>query len=368
MCGRACCVLADRDIVAAVAGPGPSSEAAAELAWPESNRAAYTPLRNAGPSMVLPCVTDIAATPPSPAGGDSGAPTSAAATTTLIPVESMAWGFPRVAAPRSPTSPSHPHPHSHQLLINARAETALTTPTWARALAQAAGRGRAVLVVNGYYEWKRPRTMGSAAPSVPHYVHRADGLPLALAACVCGGGGGGGGGGGVEAAAASPRRFAVVTTDPPPALAWLHDRVPLLLPTPGAVRAWLHPPGGRLSAAGLAALAGPAAVQASWPELAAHPVTRAMGSVKYQAVDCNMDTRQAKGSIHSLFTAAKAAKAAEAASGGGKKRAAQEGGGGPPPPPPSASPPLPHKVKKEGGVTTSPRGRGQAKLDAFFKQ
>lgn len=325
MCGRAFCVLGDDEIVAAVAGPSSSAPSANHgrhrVAWRQ--RDAFGPIRNAGPTMVLPCVTAVEA------GDDAGGPVT-------IAVQSMAWGFPRPPGDeKASAAPSHV---PAALVINARAETALSTPMWARAMA--ARDGRCVLVVNGFYEWKRA-PKGSRVASAPYYVSRADGIPLALAALSREPD---------NAATLSQvglRRFAVLTTDPPSSLTFLHDRAPLLLPTPEAVRAWLHPRGGRITPAALAALEQPAAVVA-WPLLTAVPVTRDVGKISYQGADCNVDVRSKKGSIASLF----AAKAA-AEKGGGQKRVKEEETGGATPAV-SASPPAPARKKikaeaREGG-------------------
>ena len=303
MCGRTRCTLSDEDIVSAVIGPPSASgeeqqqQPRAHLAWPQKKN--YRPLHNMGPARATPAVTGVRD------GGDD--PTSSP----TIVIESMVWGVPRggggAASPHS--SPSS----SSTILVNGRAETVFATPTWARALA-AGPEGRAVVLANGYYEWKR-HASGSTAPAQPHYVARADGTPLALAALVTPPPPGS-----AAAGAHHPpcRRYAVLTTSPPKALAWLHDRAPLLLPTPEAVRAWLSVECGPTPAS-LKALSCASAVEA-WPTLTAHPVKLEVGNVRYQAADCSLDVRQRKGSLGSLFERQAAAGAA--------KRVKVEGGGG----------------------------------------
>ena len=318
MCGRTCCNLTDVDIVAAVQGR-PAGDEKKEgtsptptITWPR--RSLYTPLHNAGPTRVTPVVTRVAA---------DG---------TAITVESMVWGVPRGGGPTSPSSP----PSSSAVLVNARAESAFSTPTWARLLASGV-TGRAVVLANGYFEWKRPPSGGT---SVPHFVFRSDRTPLALAALAS------------PAPPGSPdpplRRYAVLTTSPPQALAWLHDRVPLLLPTAGAVQAWLSEKD-TISPSTLAALACPAAVE-SWPALNAHPVKLEVGNVRYQAADCTSDVRARPGSLGRLFAKMAAKKAEEASPSPPAKRVKVETGG-------QVGVAAPKQQKRKGGT-----------LDAWVKE
>ena len=57
--------------------------------------------------------------------------------------------------------------------INARAETVAQLPTFRGAFA----KRRAVVVVEAFYEWRRPE----GQPKQPFAIARADGSPLALA-------------------------------------------------------------------------------------------------------------------------------------------------------------------------------------------
>jgi len=63
-------------------------------------------------------------------------------------------------------------------LINARSETAATKP----AFREAWRRRRCLIPADGFYEWRKP-TSDSDGPGgkTPFWVHRADGLPLAMA-------------------------------------------------------------------------------------------------------------------------------------------------------------------------------------------
>lgn len=135
--------------------------------------------------------------------------------------------------------------------INARCETAATTPAFRTALE----RRRCIVPASGFFEWK-----GMAGRKLPYWLHPADGAPMDMA--------------GVweswrPAPDAPPvRTFAILTTAANRDVATLHDRMPLLV-RPGDRDAWLDP-------------ATPAAVYTALmqppPEgtLAAHPVSLAV--------------------------------------------------------------------------------------------
>ncbi len=114
-------------------------------------------------------------------------------------------------------------------MINARAESAATKPAFRDAVA----RRRCLLPADGWYEWQ-------AAPAhrkQPFFITPADGSGLALAGLWS-----------TWRPAAPPESepapvlvtCAVVTTEAVGPLAEIHDRMPLILPTP-AWEAWLDP-------------------------------------------------------------------------------------------------------------------------------
>ncbi len=132
-------------------------------------------------------------------------------------------------------------PQTRSSLINARAETAATSPAF-----RASARHRRCLVpMDGYYEWKRPAEPGGR--KTPYYFHRDDGAQLLVA--------------GLwsvwRADRAAPGRLSctLITTDATAGFAAIHDRMPLLLAEADWDR-WLDP--GRTAPADL--LGGPPAV------------------------------------------------------------------------------------------------------------
>lgn len=126
--------------------------------------------------------------------GPELAPTYNAAPTHLLPVVReragrrelalLSWGFP---SPRG------------TVLFNARSETVAHKPSF-----RAAWRlRRALLPVSGWYEWQGKQ---------PYFIYRKDGKPVVLAALWEG------------------EAFTVLTCAAGQDLAWLHDRVPVVLP------------------------------------------------------------------------------------------------------------------------------------------
>jgi putative SOS response-associated peptidase YedK len=124
------------------------------------------------------------------------------------------WGL----IPHWASSPSVAARH-----INARVETVASSPAFRDALA----RKRCLVPADGFFEWTRT---GSARQ--PHFIHRADGAPLAFAGLWSTWRSGAG---------AEPRRtFTILTTRANDAIAPLHDRMPIALP-PAAWSRWLDP-------------------------------------------------------------------------------------------------------------------------------
>ena len=123
----------------------------------------------------------------------------------------MRWGL----VPSWSTDPSAgPRP------INARVESLLDRVVFAEALA----RRRCLVVVDGFYEWRRP----AGGPKQPYFLDRADGSgePFALAALWDRNDG--------------DVSCAVVTAPADDDLAWLHHRMPVRLDR-GQWDAWLDP-------------------------------------------------------------------------------------------------------------------------------
>ena len=113
-------------------------------------------------------------------------------------------------------------------LINARAETAETSPAFRTSFA----RRRCIIPADAFYEWRRERdpATGRVTRSHPFAVRRADGEPLAFAA--------------LWSIWRDPETAArlyscsILTTDPNELVARIHDRMPVVL-DPADWDAWL---------------------------------------------------------------------------------------------------------------------------------
>ena len=97
--------------------------------------------------------------------------------------------------------------------INARAETVATSPVFRDSFS----RKRCLIPADGFYEWEKRESGGK----LPHFIHNADGTPLAL--------------GGVWSSWKSPEgeritTCSILTTKPNELVSPIHDRMPLILP------------------------------------------------------------------------------------------------------------------------------------------
>jgi putative SOS response-associated peptidase YedK len=185
----------------------------------------------------------------------NAAPTShlpAVLNTQASELTSLFWGF----------TPAWAKPPLKNRFSNARAETLFQKPTFQKA---AAAR-RCALLVDGFFEWK----VGEGGKKQPHFIHRQDGRPLALA--------------GIWETWVSPEgspvvTCAVVTTSPNALMAPIHDRMPVLLDGDG-LREWLSPAPQTPEA--LAGLFAPREL----PELQAYPVSTRVNSVRNDSPEC----------------------------------------------------------------------------------
>ncbi|MEO6715134.1 MAG: SOS response-associated peptidase [Mycobacteriales bacterium] len=154
-----------------------------------------------------------------------------------------------------------PDPSVGSRMINARVETLADKPAFRTPLAQR----RAIMPADAYYEWyTRPGTAKQ-----PHAIRRADGEMLAFAALW-------------ErwrtAAGEELLSCTVVTTASAGSVAYLHDRMPVVLPR-DLWDDWLDPQAcDRADAVALLHAAGV-------PELVAHPVSTRVNNVRSEGAD-----------------------------------------------------------------------------------
>ena len=110
-------------------------------------------------------------------------------------------------------------------MINARAETAGEKRPFAQLLA--GSRGRCLVLADGFYEWLRPEDRRQ--PRQPFRFTVDGGAPFAFAGLWCG----------ARVDGEPVRSATILTTAPNPLVARLHDRMPVILPSPDAEAAWL---------------------------------------------------------------------------------------------------------------------------------
>ena len=131
--------------------------------------------------------------------------------------------------------------------INARAETASTKPAFRSAWKQRRG----VIPSSGYYEWLK---VGSTKQ--PYFIHAVD-APVVFFA-------------GLWERRGELLTYSIVTREADPSIAFLHDRMPLMLPS-DMLAEWIH---------GTPEQAGQIAIAAPEPDLIWHKVDRAVGNVR----------------------------------------------------------------------------------------
>ncbi|AGO10209.1 AaceriAEL311Wp [[Ashbya] aceris (nom. inval.)] len=119
-------------------------------------------------------------------------------------LELMSWG---VAPRRSGVSETK----QRYSTFNARSETLLESPLWGPLCAHT----RCVVPITGYYEWQQ-----RASGRQPYFVHRKDEQVLFLAGMYSRAEATGG---------SSVLSYTIVTAPAPKELAWLHDRMPVVL-------------------------------------------------------------------------------------------------------------------------------------------
>ena len=130
--------------------------------------------------------------------------------TNVVPIrtrerhEAMKWGFDRYDG------------KGH--IINAKSETALEKPMFSKAMRER----RCLVPVSGYYEWKNEN-----GKKIKHAFYRPDSPILYLAGCYR-----------LEKDSLLPV-FVILTREATPSLAEIHDRMPVIIPSPYAQN-WLH--------------------------------------------------------------------------------------------------------------------------------
>jgi len=122
-------------------------------------------------------------------------------------------------------------------MINARTETAARKPPFSTLAGRA--DGRCLILADGFFEWLRPEDRSQ--PRQPFFFTVDGGEPFAFAGLWTR----------AHVNGERVQSATILTTTPNPAVARLHDRMPVILPSPEAEAAWLSDGLGAEEALGL---------------------------------------------------------------------------------------------------------------------
>ena len=142
-----------------------------------------------------------------------------------VQIATMRWGL----VPSCETVPDH------WKMFNARSETLSTSPVFSKHL----GTMRCAAPLDGFFEWTDDKCK-SVKSKQPYYVSRSDGQPLWMAGLFASPRSAKTGSGGADPCASGDESFTLITREVDPELAWLHDRMPVILDSQG-LQAWLDP-------------------------------------------------------------------------------------------------------------------------------
>jgi putative SOS response-associated peptidase YedK len=178
-----------------------------------------------------------------------------------VQIATMRWGL----------VPSYETVPDHWKMFNARSETLSTSPVFSKHL----GTMRCAAPLDGFFEWTDDKCK-SVKSKQPYYVSRSDGQPLWMAGLFASPRSAKTGSGSADPCASGDESFTLITREVDPELAWLHDRMPVILDSQG-LQAWLDPK----ASEPLAALSHRLPTSA----LRWHPVDKRMARLDYQESD-----------------------------------------------------------------------------------
>ncbi|KAL2488239.1 hypothetical protein Fot_41531 [Forsythia ovata] len=196
----------------------------------------YRPSYNVAPGFNVPVVRRED-------GGDCGGAV----------VHCMKWGL-------IPSFTKKAEKPDHFKMFNARSESIREKASFRRLVPN----NRCLVAVEGFYEWKK-----DGSRKQPYYIHFKDGRPLVFAA--------------LFDSWKNPEgevlyTFTIVTTSSSSALAWLHDRMPVILENKDSTDRWLNDS----SLTNLDTILKPYEES----DLAWYPVTPAMGKLSFDGSEC----------------------------------------------------------------------------------
>ena len=185
-------------------------------------------------------------------------------------VETMTWGL-------VPSWHAAGRPANHFAMFNARSETVRGLKSFSGPLRR---KQRCLVLVNGFYEWRTETAVGKKVKQ-PYYVRPAEGEFFALA--------------GLWDEWQNLKTYTVLTRDACADLAWLHDRMPVIL---GAeeMKHWLEADDPDLEQL---------AARTYKDRFVTVPVTTRMNKASYVSADCSLEAERAvvqgTGNIRAFF-------------------------------------------------------------------
>lgn len=170
-----------------------------------------------------------------------------------VAIHCMKWGL-------IPSFTKKTEKPDHYKMFNARSESITEKASFRRLVPGS----RCLVAVEGFYEWKK-----DGSKKQPYYVHFKDGRPLVLAALYDSW---------KNAEGETLYTFTILTTYSSSALAWLHDRMPVILGNKGSTEEWLD----GLSSSKFDTVLKPY----EEPDLVWYPVTSEMGKPSFNGPEC----------------------------------------------------------------------------------
>mmetsp|Transcript_10982 Transcript_10982/g.31018 ORF Transcript_10982/g.31018 Transcript_10982/m.31018 type:complete len:332 (-) Transcript_10982:538-1533(-) len=244
MCGRTRVSLNEQQLLTAVGGR--------QVQWVDRER--YRPSSNVSPGTRAPVIT--------------------VTSTGTWQLQTMTWGL-------IPSFFKRPGDGSldHYQMMNARVETVQQKPAFSRLVM----RCRCLVPVNGFYEWRT-----EVGIKQPYYttVGGEDDIMLLAGLYDCWTG---------DGSEEPLYTFTILTTDSSDRLKWLHDRMPVVLPTRDAQERWLC--GSASSVSDIL----PTCISYNGADLLSYPVNPAMSKPSYQEEDAHQELKRR--SVMSLLTA-----------------------------------------------------------------
>lgn len=229
MCGRARCTLRVDDIPRAC-----HLNPHRPLRSVETHR--YRPAHNVSPGSNLPVIRR-----------DNGTNSQGVA------IHCMKWGL-------IPSFTNKTDKPDYYKMFNARSESVTEKASFRRLVPGS----RCLVAVEGFYEWKK-----DGAKKQPYYIHFKDGRPMVFAALYDSW---------KNAEGEVLYTFTILTTSSSSALAWLHDRMPVILGNMGSTEEWLD----GSSSSKFSTVLKPY----EEPDLIWYPVTSAMNKPSYDGPEC----------------------------------------------------------------------------------